>query len=148
MQRICTPSRPARSMSFRCLATFASRMVSSVSLVEQAWVAWISPHFTTRGMSSVLDQIDTTKQELRTINCALHERLRTTDAEDPEVARTFERRSSPSKETEVPPNPKHSTMHLPRCPCCLRALPVSVVRSWGGWDGAHQYQIRHKAQGK
>ena len=51
MQRICTPSRPARSISFMCLAMFASRMVSSFSAVEQAWDAWISPHFTIRGMS-------------------------------------------------------------------------------------------------
>jgi hypothetical protein len=34
-----------------CLATFASRIVSSFSEVEQAWEAWINPHFTTRGMS-------------------------------------------------------------------------------------------------
>jgi hypothetical protein len=54
MQRICTPSRPARSISFMCLATFASRIVSSFSEVAQAWVAWINPHFTTRGIAIVL----------------------------------------------------------------------------------------------
>jgi hypothetical protein len=27
-------------------------MVSSFSDVAQAWVAWINPHFTTRGMAS------------------------------------------------------------------------------------------------
>src|SRR6476469_1852892 len=52
MQRICTPSRPARSISAMVLAMFASRMVSSFSDVEQAWVAWINPHLTTRGISS------------------------------------------------------------------------------------------------
>src|SRR5512147_954321 len=59
MQRIWTPSRPARSISVMCLAILASRMVSSFSAVEQAWVAWISPHFTILGMSEFLDWFTT-----------------------------------------------------------------------------------------
>src|SRR4051812_12474120 len=46
MQRICTPSFPARSISFRCFSTLASRMTSIFSSVSHACVAWIRPHFT------------------------------------------------------------------------------------------------------
>ncbi len=55
IDRICTPSRPACSMRPRCFSTFASRIVSIFSWVEQACVAWINPHFTTRGMSALRD---------------------------------------------------------------------------------------------
>src|SRR5690349_5936312 len=54
MQRIWTPSRPARSIIARCLAMLASRITSSFSAVEQAWLAWIRPHFTILGMKPLL----------------------------------------------------------------------------------------------
>src|SRR5256885_10900956 len=63
MQRSWTPSRPARSINSRCLATFASRIVSSFSEVEQAWVAWINPHFTILGMSDFPLMFHTRPQE-------------------------------------------------------------------------------------